>query len=79
MRFATPGSVPFQQRYPESIGALEQARESDPASTCSDLGLGQAYLAQGDYDKALAVPIEEDSAGGPQLFLARFGRCSSRR
>jgi eukaryotic-like serine/threonine-protein kinase len=45
----------LQQRYAEAIAAFEHARESDPTSTYSDLGLGQVYLAQGDYDKALAA------------------------
>jgi len=44
----------LQQRYPEAIAAFEQARESDRSSTYPDMGLGQVYLAQGDYDKAVA-------------------------
>jgi eukaryotic-like serine/threonine-protein kinase len=45
----------FQQRYVEAIAAFEQARELNPAASLPDLGLGQVYLAQGDYDKALAA------------------------
>jgi serine/threonine protein kinase/Flp pilus assembly protein TadD len=45
----------LQQRYAEAIAAFEHARELDPTSFWADLGLGQAYLAQGDYDKAVAA------------------------
>jgi eukaryotic-like serine/threonine-protein kinase len=44
-----------QRRYPEAIAAFEHARELNPESLTSDLGLGQVYLAQGDYKKAVAV------------------------
>lgn len=43
----------LQQRYPEAIAAFEHARELDPTDYFGHMGLGQAYLAQGDYDKAL--------------------------
>jgi len=43
----------LQRRYPEAIAAFQRHKELDPVSTFPDLGLGQAYLAQGDYDKAL--------------------------
>ena len=43
----------LQQRYPEAIAVFQRHKELDPSSTFPDLGLGQAYLAQGDYDKAL--------------------------
>jgi serine/threonine protein kinase/Flp pilus assembly protein TadD len=45
----------LQQRYAEAIAAFEHARELNPAASSSDLGLGQVYLAQGDYNKALAA------------------------
>jgi serine/threonine protein kinase/Flp pilus assembly protein TadD len=45
----------LQRRYPEAIAAFEHARELDPTDSFPNLGLGQAYLAQGDYDKALAA------------------------
>jgi serine/threonine protein kinase/Tfp pilus assembly protein PilF len=45
----------LQQRYPEAIAAFEHAREINPTSPTADMGLGQVYLAQGDYDKAVAV------------------------
>jgi serine/threonine protein kinase/Flp pilus assembly protein TadD len=44
----------FQQRYAEAIAAFEHSR-TDPADSFPDLGLGQVYLAQGEYDKALAA------------------------
>jgi adenylate cyclase len=42
-----------QQRYAEAIAAFEHEKELAPETTFPDLGLGQAYLAQGDYDKAI--------------------------
>jgi eukaryotic-like serine/threonine-protein kinase len=45
----------LQQRYAEAIAAFEHARELDPTSFWADLGSGQVYLAQGEYDKALAA------------------------
>jgi len=45
----------LQQRYAEAIAAFEHARELNPTSSYLDLGLGQVYLAQGDYDKAVAA------------------------
>jgi eukaryotic-like serine/threonine-protein kinase len=48
----------LQQRYPEAIAAFEQAQEVDPTNTVAQLGLGQVYLAQGDYDQALAAMLK---------------------
>jgi tetratricopeptide (TPR) repeat protein len=48
----------LQQRYPEAIAAFQHARELDSTDSFPDLGLGQAYLAQGDYDKALAALLK---------------------
>jgi eukaryotic-like serine/threonine-protein kinase len=45
----------LQQRYAEAIAAFEHARELNPASSLPDLGLGQVYLAEGDYEKAVAA------------------------
>jgi len=45
----------LQRRFSEATTAFEQARELDSASTIPDLGLGQVYLAQGDYDRAIAT------------------------
>jgi adenylate cyclase len=45
----------LQQRYPEAMAAFEHAREINPTSPTGDIGLGQVYLAQGEYDKAVAV------------------------
>jgi serine/threonine protein kinase/Flp pilus assembly protein TadD len=43
----------LQQRYPEAMAAFQQAQKLDPHDYFGDLGMGQVYLAQGDYDKAL--------------------------
>jgi serine/threonine protein kinase/Flp pilus assembly protein TadD len=48
----------LQRRYSEAIAAFEHARELNPNDTFPNLGLGQAYLAQGDYDKALAALLK---------------------
>jgi tetratricopeptide (TPR) repeat protein len=43
-----------QKRFPEAIAALEQAKSISPNSGTADFGLGQVYIAQGDYDRAIA-------------------------
>jgi TolB-like protein/Flp pilus assembly protein TadD len=58
----------LQQRYPEAIAAFEHARELDPTSFWSDLGLGQVYLAQGDYDKAVAALSKRIRPAGINYF-----------
>jgi serine/threonine protein kinase/cytochrome c-type biogenesis protein CcmH/NrfG len=45
----------LQRRYQEAIAALEHAKELSPTSTAADLGLGQVYMAQGDYDRAVTL------------------------
>ncbi|MGA8216101.1 MAG: protein kinase [Candidatus Sulfotelmatobacter sp.] len=61
-------ALSLQQRYPEAIAALEHARELDPTATWADLGLGQVYLAQGDYDKALAALSKKVRPSGISYF-----------
>jgi adenylate cyclase len=48
-------ALSLQQRYAEAIATYEHAKELNSTSTLADLGLGQAYLAQGEYDKAVAA------------------------
>jgi serine/threonine protein kinase/Flp pilus assembly protein TadD len=57
----------FQQRYSEAIAAFEHSR-TDPADSFPDLGLGQVYLARGDYDKALAVLSKSARPAGINYF-----------
>jgi tetratricopeptide (TPR) repeat protein len=46
----------LQQRYTEAIAAFDHVRELNPAaSSTADLGLGQVYLAQGNYGTAVTV------------------------
>ena len=45
----------LQQRYAEAMAAFQRHKELDPDSTFPDLGMGQAYLAKGEYDKAIAA------------------------
>ena len=44
----------LQKRYAEAIASFQREKELSPNSTMADLGLGQVYLAQGDYDRAVA-------------------------
>jgi tetratricopeptide (TPR) repeat protein len=44
-----------QQRYAEAITTFEREKELAPTTSFPELGLGQAYLAQGDYDKAVSA------------------------
>jgi tetratricopeptide (TPR) repeat protein len=58
----------LEQRYSEAISAFEHARELDPTSFWADLGLGQVYLAQGDYDKAVTVLSKNVRPAGINYF-----------
>ena len=58
----------LEQRYSEAISAFEHARELDPTSFWADLGLGQVYLAQGDYDKAVTVLSKSVRPAGINYF-----------
>jgi eukaryotic-like serine/threonine-protein kinase len=43
----------LQKRYDEALAAFEQMRQINRGASSADLGVGQVYLAQGDYDKAV--------------------------
>ena len=43
----------LQKRYDEALAAFEQMRQINRSATGADLGVGQVYLAQGEYDKAV--------------------------
>jgi serine/threonine protein kinase/Flp pilus assembly protein TadD len=60
----------FQQRYAEAIAAFEHSRtdRTDPGDSFPDMGLGQVYLAQGDYDKALAALSKSTRPAGINYF-----------
>jgi serine/threonine protein kinase/Flp pilus assembly protein TadD len=58
----------LQQRYPEAIAAFQHAQELDPTDSFPQMGLGQAYLAQGDYDKALAALLKSAQPSGINYF-----------
>ena len=45
----------LQERYPEALAAFEQMKKLSPTSSTADLGIGQVYLAQKDYDKAITA------------------------
>jgi eukaryotic-like serine/threonine-protein kinase len=43
----------LQKRYDEALAAFEQMRQINRGANTADLGVGQVYLAQGEYDKAV--------------------------
>ena len=45
----------LQKRDPEALASFQHEKELSPNSLMADMGLGQAYLAQGDYDRAIAA------------------------
>ena len=53
----------LQQRYPEAIAAFQQMKQLNPSATSAQQGLGQVYLAQGDYDKAVAALTAREPSG----------------
>jgi tetratricopeptide (TPR) repeat protein len=57
----------FQQRYAKAIAAFEHLR-TDSADSFPDMGLGRVYLAQGDYDKALAALSKSARPAGINYF-----------
>ena len=64
-----------QGRYSDAIAAFEHARELSPASSTPDLGLAQVYLAQGDYDHAVAILLKQPEA--LRAPIARFTLASA--
>jgi serine/threonine protein kinase/Flp pilus assembly protein TadD len=58
----------LQHRNAEAIAAFERAKEIDPGDYFGNFGLGQAYLAQGDYDKALASLLQGLKPAGINYF-----------
>ncbi len=63
----------LQQRYPEAIAAFEHAQQLDPKDYFSSLGLGQVYLATGEYDKALAALSKDVRPAGISYFWLAAG------
>ncbi|MFZ3340325.1 MAG: protein kinase [Terriglobales bacterium] len=45
----------LQKRYAEAITTFQYEEDVNPNATLAGMGLGQAYLAQGDYDQAIAA------------------------
>jgi len=43
----------LQKRYDEALAAFEQMRQINRSASSADLGVGQVYLAKGEYDKAV--------------------------
>jgi serine/threonine protein kinase/Flp pilus assembly protein TadD len=47
-------SLLLQKRNEEALATFRQERELSPNGTMADLGMGQAYMALGEYDQAIA-------------------------
>ena len=43
----------LQKRYDEALAAFEQMRQINRGTSTANMGVGQVYLAQGEYDKAV--------------------------
>ena len=54
----------LQKRYDEALAAFEQMRQIAPLANSADLGIGQVYLAQGEYDKALSAMLASFKPAG---------------
>jgi serine/threonine protein kinase/tetratricopeptide (TPR) repeat protein len=64
-----------QRRFDEAIAAFNQAKEFNPDSATADFGVAQVYLAEGDYDRSLALLLKQPSSmqdTGPVLIQMSF-------
>jgi TolB-like protein/Tfp pilus assembly protein PilF len=61
----------LQQRYPEAAEAFTYTLELSPAYGPPHLGLSQVYLAQGNYDLALAELDKGEVRGGAGTLVQR--------
>jgi tetratricopeptide (TPR) repeat protein len=48
----------LQKRNAEALATFRQEKELSPNGTMADLGIGQAYMALGDYDQAITALIK---------------------
>jgi serine/threonine protein kinase/Tfp pilus assembly protein PilF len=48
----------LQKRDAEALVTFRQEKELSPNGTMADLGIGQAYMALGDYDQAIAALVK---------------------
>jgi tetratricopeptide (TPR) repeat protein len=69
----------LQGRYQEAITAFNHAGELSPVSALPASGIGQVYLSQGDYDRAITTFLSARVVGEPAmndfwLSLAYAGR-----
>jgi serine/threonine protein kinase/Flp pilus assembly protein TadD len=58
----------LQKRYSEAMAAFEQMRQISPKANSANLGIGQVYLAQGEYDKAISEMLMDFKPSGITLF-----------
>ena len=54
----------LQKRYDEALAAFEQMRQMAPHASSASLGIGQVYLAKGEYDKALKAIMTDFKPAG---------------
>jgi non-specific serine/threonine protein kinase len=58
----------LQKRYPEAMAAFEQMRQISPKANSAKLGIGQVYLAQGEYDRAISEMLVDFKPSGISLY-----------
>jgi non-specific serine/threonine protein kinase len=63
----------LQKRYDEALAAFEQMRQMAPHATSADLGIGQVYLAMGEYDKALKALLKDPRPAGINYYWLGAG------
>jgi tetratricopeptide (TPR) repeat protein len=61
----------LQQRYHEALAAFEQMRQIAPHANTADLGVGDVYLAKGEYAKALNAIMTDFKPAG----ITYYWRC----
>jgi tetratricopeptide (TPR) repeat protein len=54
----------YQRRYNEALEVFEQLRQMAPHGSNADLGIGQVYLAEREYDKAIKAMMTDFNPGG---------------
>jgi tetratricopeptide (TPR) repeat protein len=54
----------LQRRYDEALAAFEQMRQLAPQASSAELGIGQVYLAEGEYDRAIKAIMTDFKPSG---------------
>jgi TolB-like protein/cytochrome c-type biogenesis protein CcmH/NrfG len=62
-------ALTLQGRYQEAMATFDHTRELSPTSPTADLGLGQVYLAQGNYDRAVAFLLKTTAKSKSAIYV----------